>query len=458
MLKKHYIIFGSLILLIITSCSSEGTQEKTVEKQPEQYLLDIKELSDDEYPDNPDIGFRSEEYGEVSHPKLALEPLSKEGHFSIKLFPGNDRSDTIFLPDVDIYTYMLDLPKHIKKDEYLTYIGIINLEWNRQQIRYDDGKGLWEVKGDGYEKENLVRLDLARNCLNSGLWEIILFEKDENGVTKPYYHGWFDFPLDLYKQLFEAKTSLDYDQYKAHLENWTAPKKGKINLEVLRDVVSQKKIDAVNKNDSLYPITGARIKKKKNILFPDSVARISDFLTDSTKYSTFTPPGYYNTSDPRKTQLSRLLKLKEAHLRKVTPANFHDSSESYKKPTLQEIELVFSDGHSDAETHFLVGGLDFTQIPVLSVKEHNKGIKMPMGIANHAFYETYEYAISHPTTENLYYAFLLDENGDWLDSHEIGIDGPLLFFDKNGRLHLMILSFERHSFVGHFILDVNRPK
>ena len=55
-----------------------------------------------------------------------------------------------------------------------------------------------------------------------------------------------------------------------------------------------------------------------------------------------------------------------------------------------------------------------------------------------------------------FFALLTDENNNWLDSHYIGIDGPLLHWDENeeGLLHLWILAFERHAFVGHYTIKV----
>ena len=51
---------------------------------------------------------------------------------------------------------------------------------------------------------------------------------------------------------------------------------------------------------------------------------------------------------------------------------------------------------------------------------------------------------------------LLDENGKWLDSHTIGIDGPLLHLDENDPtlLHVWLLSFERHALVGHYTIQL----
>jgi hypothetical protein len=81
---------------------------------------------------------------------------------------------------------------------------------------------------------------------------------------------------------------------------------------------------------------------------------------------------------------------------------------------------------------------------------------MPMGISNHSFYNSYSDLLKYSSKQEPYFAFLLDKDGNWLDSHDVGIDGPLFWLDEKDptKLHLMILSFERHSFVGHYIIDL----
>ena len=103
-----------------------------------------------------------------------------------------------------------------------------------------------------------------------------------------------------------------------------------------------------------------------------------------------------------------------------------------------------------------MGGLKKELIPILNIKEAKDGFQMPMGIANHSFYESYKFMLNNPSKQNPYYALLLNEEEKFIDSHEIGIDGPLLHWDQNNKdlLHVWILSFERHAFVGHYTLQL----
>ena len=81
-----------------------------------------------------------------------------------------------------------------------------------------------------------------------------------------------------------------------------------------------------------------------------------------------------------------------------------------------------------------------------------------MGIGNHPFYEDCNSHCQLSSKENPYFGVLLDNEGNWLDSHAVGIDGPLLHLDKNNPniLHVWLLSFERHALVGHYEIYLNQ--
>ena len=53
-------------------------------------------------------------------------------------------------------------------------------------------------------------------------------------------------------------------------------------------------------------------------------------------------------------------------------------------------------------------------------------------------------------------AMFVNEKGEWINSHNLGVDGPLMFLDKGDerQMHLYLLSFERHAFVGHFVVEM----
>jgi hypothetical protein len=225
---------------------------------------------------------------------------------------------------------------------------------------------------------------------------------------------------------------------------------GVVDLAALRTVNSKKNIDFINLNNELYPIEGERLTKKKNIVYPTVYSSINDFLTDDTKFATFASPGFYTRDEPRVTQLSRFEKLQSILYCQTSSANRATSKGV-------EFQLSFQNTANNISTKLVIGGLDLNNIPILAPRDMHKGYQMPFGIANHSFYNTVADFNGISSKDSPYFAMLLDENNVWLDSHEIGIDG-VLFFKEEGaesKLHVLLLGFERHVFVGHFVIDVN---
>ncbi|MBI2257535.1 MAG: hypothetical protein HYU67_01390 [Flavobacteriia bacterium] len=204
----------------------------------------------------------------------------------------------------------------------------------------------------------------------------------------------------------------------------------------------------IDLSDQPYPVKGERQKKFKEIIYPSSFLKMRNLQSDSTLFATFTPPGYYNKKDPRKTELGRIYFLKNIEL-------FEIKSNSNQQ-VLNEIQFTFLHKSTDEITKFVIGGLDFNLIPVLSESEANDAWKNSMGIGNHSFYETYSEHLKNKSLISPFYALLLDGQDKWLDSHKVGIDGPLIHFSDQDKkaLHIWFLSFERHAIVGHYRMQI----
>ncbi|MFT7002145.1 MAG: hypothetical protein ACJAVW_003183 [Spirosomataceae bacterium] len=433
-MKLLSILFCTVTTLILGSCGSNE------EEKDSSLTFPITNLSDEDYPDNPDIGFRSKEYqndffttGEIDS---TAQPFVWNFVFRTK------SQDSITFKDIDISEFLPTIPTHVKQDDYLSFISCVNQEWNRNQVQFNNSQ---------YKSTDskIVRIDIARNCLNTYLWEVIAYI-EEGGKTVPYAHGWFDFPHEQYVRLFEAKNDVPFTKYKENLESWADPESKKVDLDVLRTLTKFTKVDFTDKSDAMYPQQGARKKKFKEIIYPETFNTMRDLQSDSTLFATFTPPGFYNRKDPRTTELGRFYHLKSAEVNEV-------KSKANGK-AFHEVKLTFTDKNDGRETTLLIGGLNFEDFPVLATSEANSGWKNSMGISNHTFYEKYEEHLKNKSTDSPYYALLLDENGKWLDSHKVGIDGPIFHFtDKNKTtLNLWLLSFERHALVGHYEMKVRR--
>jgi len=431
----------SITLLACTPSNSDKiiTEVLTTEspiQNIDNWTVELKELSDDNYKYNPDISIRHKKAESITYSNLKLNRNSDET-FNFSFIPENS-IDTITLESIALMEWLPTVCEKVKQDEYLTKIAIINQEWNRHRVKFTEGN--FSISGDNPNK--VKRVDLARNCLNAYLWEIITYA-EEDGVLKPYYHGWFDFPHNLYGELFEERNTIGYTKYKAPLEQWNDPENNSVNLSKLRSIVSEFEAEFQNLNNSEYPLAGERKKKYPNIVYPKNTTTMEGFLTDSTLFATFSPPGFYNPEDPRHTKLSLLKNPNTVNYRTLTNGLF-------------EIEVDYFNTDSSTTTKLFISGLNKGDIPTLAVEDVNKGWKNSMGFGNHTFYETYEHCLTHSSLNSEYFSILTDENNKWLDSHFVGIDGPLLHWDENeeGLLHLWVLAFERHAFVGHYTIKV----
>lgn len=403
---------------------------------PAESSAAVTTLSDEAYPDNPNIENRSTHSGLYAHDRITLH--HRQGTiFDLELTADNPESATIVLRNVDLAVFVPKVPGWLT-DPYLQDVTLQNQEWNRIQMRFDAGDQL--LVGDAPEQALLTRIDVANNCLNAGLWELSLFTK-EDGKDLPYFQAWFDFPRETYSALFEQVGGQPWAASADLLADWKPLPSQVVDLAALRSPVSETEVVPVV-DDTLPPLTGERKKKRKNVLSPLEPTRIGDFLTDDTRFATFSPPGVYRKGDPRVTHLGRLATVRSAVIRDVT----------IRGPKATEIEVDFVSATGE-ETRLVIGGFDLAKIPKLPLDKHHDGFQMPMGIGNQSFYQTYAEGLARSSD---WYAMLLDADGKWLDSHDLGIDGPLLYQDDAvpGQLHLMLLSFERHAIVGHVVLPV----
>ena len=434
------------VLLFLTSCSSD-TETQLSKSIESVYMASLTELSDQEYPDNPDISVRHHKY--IHTNMSSIEFIKSGGTFNIVITPENDRDDTVKMTGIHLMEFIPTIPECSKGDEYISLISIMNQEWNRNQVKWV-GEELKKLSPVPYSvnNEEITRVDLARNCLNSYLWELF-FYTEVDGIDKVFYHGWFDFPSELYKELFHERNNDDFIKYRNYMEYWKAPESLPLELSKIRPQLSEVAVPYSNESDEMYPLKGERKKKQIAIIYPEKYTKMSDFHTDSALFATFSQPGFYNRKDPRTTELGRFKQLNNVCYR-LTGSN---------KAKYDELSFEFSRDNGEV-TKFVFGGVQFDNLPVLTSENANSGSQFSMGIGNHPFYED---CIAHEklcSKNNPYFGMLMDEKNNWLDSHKIGIDGPLLHRDLSNPnlIHVWLLSFERHALVGHYIIDLSKVK
>jgi hypothetical protein len=400
----------------------------------------IREYDNSEYPEDP--ADRSTHFGQYNGRRLRLVRRD-EAHFDFVFEPLSSQVATVTFRDVDVPLMTPSLPEWTKADGGLARIALTDRQWNRQQVRFDRGSEHLSISGgSGFEDHNLFAAELAKNCLNAGLWEVLLFTK-EDGKKTLYYQGWFTFPLGHYKQVFEANTGLPYWRHFYYLEHWFNPAGTPVRLDGLRRVAAEREMPAVFNPLASILTAGEQVRKRRTVL-AENVVKWGDFFDGrSIKFAAFVPPGKYSVGHPWPSEYDRLATFEKALWRQT-------ASPRDGKP-LAEVELVFR-GRDDKVCRFLVGGFDPDTLPKLSPLHYPDGLYMPMGIGVPPFIQGYEELKKNPPQESPYYSLLLDEHDHWLNHHDIAVDGPVLHRDDAGRIHLYLLSYERHSLIAHFVL------
>lgn len=441
MKRRGLVLSSALILIVIVGAIWLQVRYDTAPVQ----TVSLTTFSDAAYPEDPEV--RSAVFANYPHRSLTIEQ-TRDTHFHFRIEPASEQATAIELIDVDLAHLVAAVPPWVKTDPDLTKVGLIDREWNRQQVQFDRSSSRVHVRegGDGFEQRALSRVDLARNCLNAGLWELLLFTA-EDGQERVYEHLWFTFPLGLYKQLFERVNGLSYWSYWWSLEHWVDPSGTPIRLDRVRTVEREWPGQSTVRWDEPVAVRGEQVHKRKNILTPVA-STYRDWYRGPVQFSSFIPPGRYSRAHARDTQLHYLAELAGATVRQVKLIG--------GSQTLFEIELDFRSHQTGEATRLILGGLDGTAIPVASPEHYDRGWQAPLGIGNPSFFESYEHVVKEPPAERTFYGFHLDSQNRWLDHRAIGVDGPVLHWDADdpSLLHLYLLSYERHAVLNHFILVV----
>ncbi len=408
----------------------------------------VREYTNAEYPEDP--ANRSMRHGQYKGRNLTL--VKKDAtHFDFILEPQHPHIAKIVFRDVDVSLMTPSLPEWTRSDPGLQRIALTDRQWNRQQVRFG-GPGSPQVEitgGDGFETSHLFSAELAKNCLNAGLWEVLLFTKDAEGADKSlYYQGWFTFPLGHYKEMFEQNTALPYWQNGYYLEHWFDPEGTTIPMDKLRQVTWEEEIQTdFGKTDPVMAF-GEQARKRKTT-FAENILEFGNFYDGrKVRFASFIPPGRYSVKHPWRNKYGQINRFDKAILRGIT-------SPATDAP-LHELELNFSSSKRKEKLRLFISGFDLSKLPQLPVDQYSKGMYMPMGIGVPPFFQGYEeLQKSHPD-KSPYVSVMLDEKDRWIDHHALAIDGPVLHRDADdpNLLHVYLLSYERHSLIAHLLIPI----
>lgn len=410
-----------------------------------EMTIKVKGYTQKEYPDNP--APLSAHYGDYDHPKLVLK---KEGgsHFTLTFLPGNSSSATITFRNIDVSLMTPSIAPWVKSNLDLTRISLTDRQWNRQQVIFDANNPSLEIKGgDGVENSQLVTAELAKNCLNAGLWEILLYVR-ENDKKKLLYQGWFTFPLGYYKEIFENNTGFSYWKHWYYLEHWFDPKGTKIRLNALREVNRSYPIPLHYDFNEPAIAQGEQVNKKRNIITHHAIYRFQDYYRGEVAFASFVPPGIYQKDKPWHNEFWRIHKPVSAELSII-------QSPAAPNKSLQEIVVHYMD-IDNKPSSFYVSGFDLTQLPHLDLNDYPKAAFYLMGIDAAPLKESYTSLRDNPPEKKPLFSVLVNEKNEWINHHEVAIDGCYLFLDKNqpNRLHLYLVSYERHAVVAHYWMEL----
>lgn len=411
-----------------------------------EMMIPVREYLNSEYPEDP--ANRSQHHGQYNGRSLKLvqkDPV----HFDFIFEPQNSHVARVIFRNVDVSLMTPSLPSWTRNDPGLQRIALTDRQWNRQQVRFGTtGASHFEVEGgNGFEVKGLYSAELAKNCLNAGLWEVLLLT-NEGGEKAVYYQGWFTFPLGHYQKLFEQNTQLPYRNHWYYLEHWFDPAGTAMNLEGLRTVSDESRVQALFDPEEAIIASGEQIRKRRTVI-GENILSWKDFYSGKKiRFATFIPPGRYSVNHPWQNQYRKIRQFDGAIIRSIrTPAN---------EQTYQEIELTFSSPGVDGQYRFIVSGFQLEKLPVLPAKDYSKGMYMPMGIGTPPFYQSWEDLQKNPPSKSPYFSLLLDEKNHWIDHHQFAIDGPVLHRDEKdpSKIHLYLLSYERQTLIGHFIVPM----
>ena len=433
----------SLTILLSAVGAACGTWFQCRYAASREVQIPLREFSTAEYPEDP--ADRSVHFGGYNGRTVWLVQKD-ETRFDFILVPQHEHTATVIFRDIDVSLMTPGEPDWTKSNPELERIALTDRQWNRQQVSFRRESPHIEVTGgNGFETENLCEAKLAKNCLNAGLWEIML-TVSEHGGKACYYHGWFTFPLGHYKRLFEHNTGTSYWKHWYKLEHWSDPVGTPVQLGGLRAVTREREVAARFATDEPVILAGEQVRKRRTV-DAENILTWSDFYDGrKVQFATFTPPGRYDVHRPWKNEFGRLSCFVGAVLRDIRSPARSDS--------LQELELIFQNRQTHELSRFIVSGFDMASLPQLPPACYPEGLYMPMGIGVPPFFQSYDELVQNPPHESPYFCVLLDSNDRWINHHEVAIDGPVMHRDENDPtiLHVYLLSYERHCLIGHFIV------
>lgn len=373
-------------------------------------------------------------------------------HFALD---GGGLPSDLRLQNIDLSLMIPEVPMMAQGDATLTQWFLTEREFNRQRVIFEAGSAHIDLPNGfaGYAAED-ISISLTNNCLGAGYWELAVFAQTETGAEK-IYQGYFTFPRGAYANLVAQLNPTNYWQQARTMEAWPGFRflSGRaMDLAQLRTVQQEQSVPVNDLQAETIFAAGEQVKKADLMVYAEGqdasqINTWQDLRQADLKFQSFTTPGIY---DP-----SRLWESDYSQLATVTGGTARQIESPLSDQRLHEVQINF-ENESGEQRNLIVSGLDLAQIPQLDTQDYSDGIYMPMGFGT-PFTQNYSDLVNNPPAESPFFSMLLDRNDQVIDYRkDIGINGLVMHRDANdaNRLHLYIMSYERITLVGHYVIDL----
>ena len=122
---------------------------------------------------------------------------------------------------------------------------------------------------------------------------------------------------------------------------------------------------------------------------------------------------------------------------------------------LLEVEIEFTNAAGDPR-RLIINGFDLEEIPHLESSQYVKGVYASLGFGA-PFVQAYRGLEKSPPDESPFFSVWLDGETRVINyRQDIGLNGLALDRDiqDETRLHIYLLSYERITLVGHYVVDL----
>ncbi len=356
-----------------------------------------------------------------------------DGRYALHL-PSAEAGGAAVGDNVDLRPFV-PFPRVARGNATLERIALSQREFNR----YETDLGA---------AEGAPNLRLANNCLRQGLWEVIVSEFESPGGRRLVrYHGWFDFPAQEYARLYTSINGVPYGPAAAHMAQYPAMGGFDVPLATLRQELSATAgLPVVAHLDEAIVRYPEQERKARLLVRPAAPRVYRDFMApgaDAVVTAKFSEPGIYTNADPMRFDLSWLAHPADATWRRTRNAAVPGET--------HEIEVRFDNGH-----RLLVADAALAAMVAHPARPTDEAalLRLTFGIGTPEIYgDTRSRATEHEEDRPAW-LLLLDRDGRAVDNHFGGLDRVYLWREAGtpGRLHLLLVGYERIAMVGHLSL------